>query len=55
MDTQWTSLVECCCDPDPRLRPSFTEIAERLEELEELWRKDEEVIDATLNQMHHFV
>lgn len=45
MDVQWTQLLESCCHPDPRQRPSFTEIAERLEELEESWRKDEQPQD----------
>ncbi|GJN05125.1 hypothetical protein PR202_ga22730 [Eleusine coracana subsp. coracana] len=34
VDPQWASLIENCWDSDPRQRPSFLEIMERLREMQ---------------------
>ncbi|XP_043711261.1 uncharacterized protein LOC122660143 [Telopea speciosissima] len=34
LDPQWTSIIESCCHSDPRCRPTFQDLLERLKDLQ---------------------
>ena len=42
MDAEWASIMTDCWHSDPSARPSFTEVAERLDALLQGWRVEEE-------------
>lgn len=50
MDAEWAAIMTACWHSDPSARPSFTEVAERLDALVQGWRVDEEGSAATTAQ-----
>ena len=42
MDAEWAAIMTDCWHSDPSARPSFTEVAERLDALLQGWRVEEE-------------